>query len=263
MRGTKADEKLFWDSRARSYPRPFDPGTAAKTRRILRRVKALGADFRGREVLDIGCGTGVYALQLAAEAGRTFGVDSSAAMLKVFRLETRLRGITNSGCRLAAWSRLPRAAVAGKYDVALASMTAAIKTRVDILKMEAAARELCVYIGWAGVRKNALLEKVYAAHGLEYKAPEGAARTLAILKELGRRPKAAYLTDSWTKTASTAETLREIGVSMKVNGVRLKKAWTAALLAGLAVKGKVRQRTSMRKALIVWRPPTAASRKAR
>lgn len=252
MRGTKADEKLFWNSRARSYPLPFDPGTAAKTRRILRRLERLGAHFSGRRVLDIGCGTGVYALQLAGRAASTFGIDSSAAMLRVFRRERRLHGIANSGCALAAWASLPRRRVAGKFDVALASMTAAIKTERDVLKMEAAAPR-CVYIGWAGVRRNALLEKVYAAHGLEYKAPEGAQRVLGILKALGRKPSAVYITDSWSKSATPEETLREIGVSMKVNGVKLRKDWTAALLRKKTRGGKVRQRTSMRKALITWR----------
>lgn len=263
MRGTKADEKLFWNSRARSYPLPFDPATAAKTRRILRLLARLGADFKGRRVLDIGCGTGVYALQLAGAARLAFGIDSSAAMLKVFRRERRLRGLVNAGCALAAWGDLPARLLRGRFDVALASMTAAIKGEKDLLKMETAARERCVYIGWAGVRRNSLLEKVYAAHGLEYKAPEGAARVLATLKKLGRRPRVLYITDSWTKAATQRETLREIGVSMKVNGVKLRRDWTAALLRRRARGGEVRQRTSMRKALITWRPPTAKKRKAR
>lgn len=254
MRGTKADEKLFWDSRARSYPLPFDPATAAKTRRILRLLGGLGAAFKGREVLDIGCGTGVYALQLAGAAKRTFGLDSSAAMLKVFRRELRVRGIKNSACALADWRDLPASETAGKFDIALASMTAAVRTEADLRKMELAARERCVYIGWAGVRRNALLEKVYAGHGLEYRAPEGAGRVLAALKALGRRPRVLYITDGWTKSAAVTETLREIGVSMRVNGVRLKREWTAALLKRLARGGIVRQRTTMRKALIVWRP---------
>jgi len=29
MKGTKNNEKTFWDNRARSYPLPFDPKTAA------------------------------------------------------------------------------------------------------------------------------------------------------------------------------------------------------------------------------------------
>jgi len=263
MKGTKTNEKLFWDSRAPNYPLPFEPATAAKTRRILRLLGTLGVNFRGKSVLDIGCGTGVYALQLAARASRTLGIDSSAAMLKVFRRERRKLRIGNSSCRQAYWSAVPPAEVRKKFDIALASMTAAIKTRADLLKMEAAAGERCVYIGWAGRRRNALLEKVYAGHGLKYEAPEGAGRTLKFLKALGRKPGILYIKDSWTKSASPEETLREIAVSMKVNGAGLRREWTEELLKEHTRRGIVRQRTSMRKALITWVPPTAAKKKSR
>lgn len=251
MKGTRENEKLYWDSRARSYPLPFEPATAAKTRRMLRLLKGLGADFRGARLLDIGCGTGVYALQLAASAAGVTGVDSSAAMLKVFRAQRRARRIENASCVRAGWGRLPVSRVRGRYTIALASMTAAVKTRADVLKMEAAA-PLRVYIGWAGVRRNALLEKVYAAHGLAYRAPEGAERLLGILRALGRRPRTVYLEDSWARAASPEETLREIAVSMKVNGAKFDEAAVRRLLPPFTRGGKVRQRTSVRKAVIVW-----------
>lgn len=262
MKGTKTNEKIFWDSRARSYPLPFASANYPKTRRMIHLLARQGVRFKGRTVLDIGCGTGAYALNLAGSAARTFGVDSSAAMLRIFRRERRLRGIDNSSCALADWSALPKSKT-GRFDIALASMTAAIKTSSDILKMEAASREYCVYIGWAGIRRNPLLEKIYAAHGLEYKAPEGAERTLKILKALGRLPKTTYLRDSWTKEASVKETLREIAVSMKVNGVRLKKRWTESFVESRARGGKVRQLTKVRKAAIIWRPPGTVRKEKR
>ena len=90
MKGTRANEKIFWDSRARSYPLPFQPATAAKTRRLLRLLGGMGVQFAGKTVLDIGCGTGVYALLLAPEAKAVTGIDSSDAMLKIFRAERQL-----------------------------------------------------------------------------------------------------------------------------------------------------------------------------
>lgn len=254
MKEGRANEKLYWNSRARNYPVPFGREAAAKTRRMLALLERLGADFAGARVLDIGCGTGVYALPLAARAARVLGVDSSAAMLRVYRRARRERGIANAPCLRSEWGRLPAARVRGRFDLALASMTAAVKTRADFLKMEAAA-PLRVFIGWAGVRRNALLEKVYAAHGVEYRAPEGAGRALEILAALGRAPRTVYLRDSWTKSASVAETLREIAVSMRVNGARFDEKKTRALLKPFTRGGKVRQLTRARKAVIVWGPP--------
>lgn len=260
MKGTPANEKLFWDSRARNYPLPFDPATAAKTGRIVRLLGRMGAAFKGQRLLDIGCGTGVYALPLASCAASVRGVDSSRAMLAVYRRQCRERGIKNASCARAAWAEMPLAAVKGKFDVALASMTMAIKTRADVLKMEAAAGQ-CVYIGWDGVRKNELLEAVYRAHGLEYKAPAGAPKVLKILRALGRDFSVRRIRDSWEKISTPREALREIEINMKVNGARLRRGEVERLLARRTRNGKVRQRTTVRKALLVWRPPRKAARK--
>ncbi len=48
-------------------------------------------------------------------------------------------------------------------------MTMAVKDKADLRKMEAAAGERCVYIGWAGVRRNALLEKICSGHAWNIK----------------------------------------------------------------------------------------------
>jgi len=255
MKGTRANEKLFWNNRARNYPLPFEKETYAKTGRLLRLLGRMGVGFKGKKILDIGCGTGVYTLRLAKEAERTLGVDSSPEMLKLFRAEQRRRGIKNVSCLLSSWRAMPASRLAGRFDIALASMTMAIKSKADILKMEKTARQRCVYIGWAGVRRNALLEKVYAKHGVKYQAPEGAAIVLKTLKELGRKPAVRYVRDSWEKKASPGETLRDLEVGLKVNGADIDREWVENLLKKMARNGKVRQTTSVRKALITWSTP--------
>jgi len=254
MKATPANEKFYWNSRAANYPQPFERETLLKTRRVVKIAESLGAEFAGRRVLDIGCGTGNYALPLAAKAKSVTGVDSSAAMLKVFKAEKRARSIKNARCVLSAWKALPAAQVAKRYDLALVSMSAAVRSIKDIIKMELAARERCVFIGWAGVRRNALLEKVYEHHGVPYQAPAGAEKVLPALKALGRKYKVRYIRDSWTKTLTPAETLRELEVNMRVNGARPDYNWLGPLLIKTARNGLIKQVTRARKAIITWRP---------
>lgn len=257
MKGTPANEKLFWNNRARNYPLPFEPETLAKTERILSMLRRLGARFENRVILDIGCGTGVFGLPLASGAKQILGLDSSPAMLKIFRAERRKRGIKNADCILSSWSAIRTKPISGRFDIALASMTMAIKTEADLLKMEKAALERCVYVGWAGVRRNALLKKIYAAHGVEYRAPEGAAIVIEILKRLGREPVVRFITDRIRKKASVRETMRDVEIGLKVNGTKINKAWVETLLKKKARKGVVSQTTLMRKAVITWLPKAA------
>jgi cyclopropane fatty-acyl-phospholipid synthase-like methyltransferase len=58
-------------------------GLAEYARQSVRRYLnfALGLDWAGRRVLDIGCGTGVSTWMLAAQGFRAAGIDSSAPML--------------------------------------------------------------------------------------------------------------------------------------------------------------------------------------
>jgi len=263
MIGTRANEKLFWKSRAAGYSRPFAAETLAKTRRILKILEGMGVVFSGRRLLDIGCGTGVYALPLAARARSVYGVDSSPEMLRILRGERARRGIKNARCVRSSWAALPAASVRGKFDIALASMTMAVKNRPDLLKMEAAALENCVYIGWAGKRRNALMERVYRAHGLRYRAPRGSETILGLLRELGRGFSLRYINDGWTKELTPEETLREIEIGMRVNGKRIQKERVSEMLKKFTKKGLVRQRTVMRKAVITWRVPRELRRPAR
>ena len=96
MKGTASNVRLFWNNRARNYPLPFEKETLTKTRRIFRLLGLMGVEFKGRRILDIGCGTGIYGLALAGRARSVLGLDSSAAMLAIFRAERRRRGLSNA-----------------------------------------------------------------------------------------------------------------------------------------------------------------------
>jgi hypothetical protein len=165
------------------------------------------------------------------------------------------RSIKNASCLISSWTGMPAAKLRGRFDVALAAMTMAVSTRTDLLKMEAAACEHCVYIGWEGVRRNALLEAVYREPDPDYAAPHGAEAVLPALDELGRKYSARLIRDSWDKKTSVAEALRELEANMCVNGVKIKTEWAKGMLKKFTRRGVVTQTTKARKVLITWRVP--------
>lgn len=251
MKRRSREEALFWRRRAPLYPAPFGAATLKRTRRIIRLLERLGARFRGARVLDIGTGTGNYALPLAARAAAVTGVDLSPAMLSRFRAEARRRRIRNARAVRADWSSVPAARFAGRFDIALASMTMAVHTRSDLLKMEKAAPARA-FSGWDRVRKNPFLARVYAHHGLRYKAPPGAPEVLAALKKLGRRPRVLRISDGWTWQGTPGEAELEISAGLLAAGREPDLPWLRSLLQKKARGGLVRHATRVRKALIYW-----------
>ena len=269
--------KIFWERKARHYPLPFERKSAARTARIVRLLESMGVDFDGRSLLDIGCGTGIFGLFLANKASRVLGVDSSRRMLAGFRAAACSRKIKNAACLLKKWTSIcpplrhwratcPPALCGGRklprapFDIALASMSMAVQSPADILRMERMAGERCVYIGWAGKRKNSFMERIFSAHGLVYEAPDGGGGILKILKELNRKVRIKFITDNWTWSGAYKEALAGAMAHLKVNNVPVRRQWLRKFIKARVRNGQVAHKTLARKVLIVWRP-TGRSRR--
>lgn len=254
MNATESHKKLYWDSRAINYPRPFDASIISKTRKMIRGISEFGVNFNNKDILDIGCGSGVYALALAKRSRSVTGVDSSQAMLSIFNSVCEEKHIVNAKCFKSEWADVKDENINKKYDIAIASMTAAVRDEKEVVKMSLAAREFCIYIGWAGERRNKLMEKVYEHHGIKYLPPQGAETVIKSLESIGQKYEVIYLYDAWFKTLTTEQTLSDIAVNMEVNDAVFDKQWTSDLLNKISKNGMVRQKTKVKKAIIVWKP---------
>lgn len=84
------------------------------------RMFALAGDVAGRRVLDLGCGEGAYARELARRGARVTGVDGSVRLVEVARQRTAAAGLDVDYHRMNA-SVLDRIA-AGSFDLIVASM---------------------------------------------------------------------------------------------------------------------------------------------
>lgn len=89
----------FWDKRARKYAAsPIADMAAYEYTRERTRSYLTASDT----VLEIGCGTGSTALQLAPNAGHVIGTDVSSEMVRIAREKAEAEGITNTTFRVAA-----------------------------------------------------------------------------------------------------------------------------------------------------------------
>lgn len=115
-RPTSADVRRYWDAHIHDLEiSRHEPGTAGffadldeyhfeKLHHLLQLV-----DFdawKGRDVLDVGCGAGVEVVRFARAGARTVGVDASAQAVRLTRANLDQQGLT-AGLSVADGEALP------------------------------------------------------------------------------------------------------------------------------------------------------------
>jgi ubiquinone/menaquinone biosynthesis C-methylase UbiE len=103
----KRDERVrrFFQQRARQFDRLYHDtaGIAGLLNRWMRRplyhrlqlTLAACADVRGKRILDVGCGSGRYAIALAEKGANVVGIDFASNMLTLARQLARQRGVAS------------------------------------------------------------------------------------------------------------------------------------------------------------------------
>ena len=245
----------FWDRMALHYPLPFDKKTLADTRLIFSLVSDRGVKIHHAEVLDIGCGTGIYTLPLAREAAAVTGVDDSATMLDRMAGVISSVGIQNVRPVKASWNHIDIAACGFEkaFDIAWISMSPAVQTRQDFEKMEKCARKWCVYIGWGRKRKNPLMEEVFKLHGLQYGPPPGAAAAYDTLVHAGRTPSLDYFDTSWDWVGTAVDAMEDMVCFIEMQGGRARRDLIEKVLARYEQDGQISHTTDVEEGLLVWR----------
>ncbi|GAC1562536.1 MAG: hypothetical protein NVS2B7_36600 [Herpetosiphon sp.] len=139
--GDSGEQRDFWDRRAGRFARmsrELDPSTDP----VLALLRA--ALEPGGSVLDVGAGTGRYALPLAEIATTVTAVEPSAAMRSYLAAEGERRGLRTLQIVPATWE----AAVVAPHDIGLAAhVLYPIAEVVPFLqKLDAHARRACFVV---------------------------------------------------------------------------------------------------------------------
>lgn len=250
----RAKNRNFWNMKAKKYPRPFSEKVHPKVINLIERIKRAGVDFKDRRVLEIGSGTGVYTLPMAQEASYVYGIDCSEEMVRILLEEADKNRIGNIHMRIGFWDEMDIDALGLRkgFDLVFTVMTPAIKTREDLLKMEACSRMWLCYVGWGRKRKNPLIEEVFKLHGLELKPPPGALTVYQMLMDHGRSSSLELFEDSWDWEGSIEEALEDLSGLIEMQGLIPVKEKILHVLHQKSIKGCVKHTTYAEEGLIIW-----------
>ena len=204
-------------------------------------------------VLDIGAGTGGYALELAPHCRRVTALELSADCLDLLKAHADACGLENIRTVNTAWEHYE---TAERFDLVFSSMCPAICNVEELRRMEALSKRACCLItvgrGSYDKHRRAMME------ALDIR-PKGGMVTEAIhyynaLYLMGRQPNVACRTLRQTFDIPEAAVLEQYPVYFRIFGVEEDRA-TAFLkqyLAEHADHGVLHDESVIHQVMITW-----------
>ncbi|TKX33701.1 class I SAM-dependent methyltransferase [Campylobacter taeniopygiae] len=155
----------LWDKKAKNYVRYGKLNDIQK--QTFEKINELNIDFINKNIVDIGCGTGVWTLHLAQKAKSVLGVDNSKAMLEILQ-EDALKNNTNNVKTLHLDFESFYKENQEKFDIAFLSMSPALQNENDFKAFLNLASQR-IYLGWADYRKSDFLDPIFKHFNTEFK----------------------------------------------------------------------------------------------
>jgi len=199
----------YWNRAAASYDRNTDELSSRGIEKTLDIFKRNGMLFKGMKVLEIACGTGLLALELARHGARVTAVDFSVDMLDRFRERIPAGLENNLDILLMDWNTLDLKAMGWEkqFDLVIGFMAPALSVPESFFKMMAASRTACAMKGWAAKRNHPILNGLWQEimdEPLEDK-PQSLMIKFNILFSMGFLPELSFDTIVWEKTVDIEE----------------------------------------------------------
>ena len=173
----------FWDTRAKRFAKRL-PVSSVAGDPLYRRLRQ--ATSRRSTVLDVGAGTGRFALALAPRVAAVTAVDQAERMLEVCRRQAGQLGITNVSIVHSKWQD----ADVEPADVAFSSYVVTLVPDASrfLAKLDAAATQRAfLYLG--AYTADAIMDPLWRHfHGTSRKPGPTYLDAVDVLRELGLKP---------------------------------------------------------------------------
>lgn len=186
---TNMAKRSFWEERASDYFMPFDSDVFRRTYLSIDIMKKYGVKLRDSEILDVGSGTGIFALPMAAMGAKVTALDISANMLKRLKAEAAARKIHGVRTLRSSWKELSPKAIGfvRRFDAVISSLSPAVDTENDLLKMEQCSKDSCVCIAACDVRLDSGREKIFKRLGISFMTVPDMKSIRSMVEALGRK----------------------------------------------------------------------------
>ena len=137
--------EAFWDNRAQEFNQNQQKEKTGFISGILTLLKEKGI-FPGSEILDVGGGSGRYAIPFAENTRHVTVTDISSNMLALTEKNALEAGLHNLECRKLEWSGADIQALGWekKFDLVFASMCPAIRNKRGFENMSLASGNYCL-----------------------------------------------------------------------------------------------------------------------
>lgn len=212
----------YWDKAAATYDqnnKEIKNRRLKKTMAIFKRNNLL---FEGMRILEIGCGTGTVAIELAKQGARVTALDFSKGMLERFEQDIPPDIKKNITILNQDWHKIEIETKGWekKFDLVIAFMSPGVATPESFFKMMRCSKKGCAIRGWAAKRNHPILSdlwKMIMGTPLEDK-PQSILYKLNLLFSLRLFPEITFDTIEWKQTASIEEELgRQMAFFKKVS----------------------------------------------
>lgn len=210
------NQKSLWEAKAKHFPR-FVKDTK-DTLEILDFFISCGVVFEGKSILDIGCGNGRFALELAKKAKHIHAMDMSESMLAALQEDSQKLNFFNISTYCSSWEMYDLSKL-GSIDIAFASMTPALNNFHGFTKALHASKEGLCYVGWGRVRKSAFLESIFSDHRLSLELPVGLPQVLDWLTQMKiPTPPYCYKSANYEYKADIHQAMQDIRWHIQIHG---------------------------------------------
>lgn len=251
----------FWNRRAPSFnAHKSQDAEAGVHRQALMDCVAAKAGLRaGSRALDIGCGTGHYALLLARHTSEVNGLDVAGKMI-----EFASRNAAAENCNGVTFEETDWEAVdlrekdwEKRFDLVLACKTPAVNSRASLEKMMAACRGSCCFISRVDTENSVRdgLKRFVDWDEERVRASRAFYCAFNILWLMGYSPDVWYVDQDWEGDTSLEDALlmhiRYFESAVPVRPEQ-REAMREALTA-MAVDGRIREKIRSRTAIMFWK----------
>lgn len=241
------NQKELWEEKALTYPSFKKNGKLENL--VLDKIENYGFKFKDNEILDVGCGSGIYTLNMALRGAKLTGLDISSNMLEKLKISAQNEGLEVK----TILNDFPNFAKENekKFDIVTSFMSPAINSYEAKEALFNIPKKGFVTLGWNS-RSSSIGDEVFKKYGVKKDRIRQAVIIKDMIKSKNLDFKNEIIADSWSKTLDLEDTLDKQLWHLKTNKVFPPKDELREFLKGFCdEEGNIKDITNFKLELII------------